>query len=50
VRIDNVSKARYGTLLKQLGGWAWMQDLLQVRAHGIAIVDMLHIFVVIALQ
>lgn len=32
-RIDTLSKARYGTLLKQLGGWGWMQDMLQVR-HG----------------
>jgi hypothetical protein len=32
VRIDTVSKARYGTLLKQLGGWGWMQDLLRVSA------------------
>jgi hypothetical protein len=29
-RIDTLSKARYGTLLKQLGGWSWMQDVLQV--------------------
>lgn len=31
VRIDTVSKARYGTLVKQLGGWSWLQDMLRVR-------------------
>ncbi|WIA11681.1 hypothetical protein OEZ85_011778 [Tetradesmus obliquus] len=41
VRIDTVSKARYGTLLKQLGGWSWMQDLLRVlhevgEKHGVS--------------
>jgi hypothetical protein len=30
-----VSKARYGTLLKQLGGWGWMQDLLRVRGRNL---------------
>lgn len=30
-RINTLSKARYGTLLKQLGGWGWMQDVLQVK-------------------
>ncbi|KAF6265763.1 aldo/keto reductase [Scenedesmus sp. NREL 46B-D3] len=41
VRIDTVSKARYGTLLKQLGGWSWLQDLLRVLhdvggKHGVS--------------
>lgn len=30
VRINTLSKARYGTLVKQLGGWGWVQDVLQV--------------------
>jgi hypothetical protein len=30
VRINTLSKARYGTLTKQLGGWGWIQDVLQV--------------------
>jgi hypothetical protein len=29
-RLDTLSKAKYGTLLKELGGWSWMQELLQV--------------------
>lgn len=40
-RIDTMSKARYGTLLRQLGGWSWMQDVLQVlhdigEKHGVS--------------
>lgn len=40
-RIDTLSKARYGTLLRQLGGWSWMQDVLTVlheigQKHGVS--------------
>eukprot|EP00878_Enallax_costatus_P000475 GHUV01000567.1.p1 GENE.GHUV01000567.1~~GHUV01000567.1.p1 ORF type:complete len:455 (+),score=136.94 GHUV01000567.1:163-1527(+) len=41
VRIDTISKARYGTLIKQLGGWSWLQDMLRVlhdigEKHGVS--------------
>lgn len=36
VRINTLSKARYGTLLKQLGGWGWVQDVLQVGGQRAA--------------
>jgi aryl-alcohol dehydrogenase-like predicted oxidoreductase len=40
-RIDTLSKARYGTLLGQLGGWGWMQDMLAAlhdigAKHGVS--------------
>lgn len=30
IRVDTASKAKYGTMLKQLGGWSVMQQLLSV--------------------
>jgi aryl-alcohol dehydrogenase-like predicted oxidoreductase len=27
-RVDTVSKSKYGTLLREVGGWAWLQRLL----------------------
>ena len=29
-RLDTISKAKYGTLLQELGGWGWLQELLPV--------------------
>lgn len=41
MRIDTLSKARYGMLVRQLGGWAWLQDMLAVlhdvgSRHGVS--------------
>lgn len=30
-KLDTMSKAKYGTQLKEMGGWTYMQDTLQVR-------------------
>eukprot|EP00798_Chlamydomonas_sp_ICE-L_P007144 gene7145-251_t len=30
VRLDTMSKTKYGMQLKEMGGWKWMQELLQV--------------------
>lgn len=31
-RLDTMSKAKYGTQLRELGGWPYVQDVLQVGA------------------
>lgn len=31
-RLNTISKAKAGTMLRELGGWTWLQDMLQVCA------------------
>jgi hypothetical protein len=39
-RLDTLSKAKYGTVLQELGGWGWLQDLLPVSTSSSANKDM----------
>jgi aryl-alcohol dehydrogenase-like predicted oxidoreductase len=43
-KLDTLSKAKYGALVQQLGGWGWLQEQLgalqQVaRQHGVSVAD-----------
>lgn len=33
-RLDTLAKAKYGSQLREGGGWPWLQDMLQVCGHA----------------
>jgi hypothetical protein len=33
-KLDTLSKAKYGTMLRELGGWSWLQELLEVGGRS----------------